>query len=144
MSASNIVVEPFPRVRPRITSRNRHFWQAGADGVLRLQRCQACGTYLHPPAPVCHTCRSMRVVPEAVSGRGVVYAYTVNHYQWLPDMEPPYVVALVELIEQAGLRLLTNVVGCPVDGVRTGLEVEVVFARNGDVYVPLFRPIVRS
>jgi uncharacterized OB-fold protein len=142
MSASNVVVEPFPRVRPKITSRNSHFWQAG-DGVLRLQRCQECGTYLHPPAPVCHTCRSMRVAPEGLSGRGVVYAYTVNHYQWLPDMEPPYVVALVELVEQAGLRLLTNVVGCPVDEVRTGMEVEVVFARNDDVYVPLFRPVAR-
>jgi uncharacterized OB-fold protein len=81
--------------------------------------------------------------PEAVSGRGVVYAFTVNHYQWLPAMEPPYVVALVELVEQDGLRLLSNIVGCPVDEVRTGMEVEVVFARSEDVYVPLWRPIAR-
>jgi hypothetical protein len=25
--------------------------------------------------------------------------------------------------------------------VRTGMEVEVVFARHGDVYIPLFRPV---
>jgi uncharacterized OB-fold protein len=89
---------------------------------------------------VCWSCRSTRVAPEAVSGRGVVYAYTINHYQWLPDMPPPYVVAEVELIEQEGLRLLTNIVGCAVAEVRSDMEVEVVFARNDDVYVPLFRP----
>jgi uncharacterized OB-fold protein len=141
VTAPKVVSEPFPRVRPKITDRNAHFWQGGADGVLRLLRCQACGTYLHPPTPVCRVCRSMEVAPEALSGRGVVYAYTVNHYQWLPDMEPPYVVALVELVEQVGLQLMTNVVGCGVDEVRTGMPVEVVFARNDDVYVPLFRPV---
>jgi uncharacterized OB-fold protein len=58
-------------------------------------------------------------------------------------MEPPYVVALVELAEQAGLQLMTNIVGCPLDEVHTGIEVEVVFAHNDDVYVPLFRPAGR-
>jgi uncharacterized OB-fold protein len=140
MTAPNVLTEAFPRVRPKITARNAHFWQGGADGILRLMRCQACGTYLHPPTPVCWSCRSTRVAPEAVSGRGVVYAYTINHYQWLPDMPPPYVVAEVELIEQEGLRLLTNIVGCAVAEVRSDMEVEVVFARNDDVYVPLFRP----
>jgi uncharacterized OB-fold protein len=142
MTASNVFTEPFPRVRPKITTRNAHFWQGGADGILRLSRCQACGTYLHPPSPVCWSCRSMDVAPEAVSGRGVVYAFSINHYQWLPDMDPPYVVAQVDLVEQEGLRIMTNVVGCPVEEVRTGMEVEVTFARNDDVYVPLFRPVV--
>ena len=140
MAASNMVDEPFRRVRPKITDRNAHFWQGGADGVLRLLRCQSCATYLHPPAPVCRSCRSMSVRPEPLSGQGVVYAYTINRYQWVPGMEPPYVVALVELVEQAGLQLLTNIVGCAVEEVRTGMDVEVVFARNDDVFVPLFRP----
>jgi uncharacterized OB-fold protein len=144
MAASNILDESFRRVLPKITDRNVHFWQSGADGVLRLLRCQSCATYLHPPAPVCRSCRSMNVGPEALSGRGVVYSYTINRYQWVPDMEPPYVVALVELVElveQSGLQLLTNIIGCPVDDVRTGMEVEVVFARHDDVFVPLFRPV---
>ena len=40
----NVITESFPRVRPRITTRNSHFWRGGADGILRLLRCQACGT----------------------------------------------------------------------------------------------------
>ena len=58
----------------------------------------------------------------------MVYAFTVNQYRWLPDMDPPYVVAEVELVEQEGLRLMTNIVECPLDDVRTGMAVEVVFA----------------
>jgi uncharacterized OB-fold protein len=141
VTAPDVVTEPFARVRPKITERNAHFWQGGADGLLRLLRCQSCGTYLHPPTPACWSCRSMRVAPEVLSGRGMVYAYTVNHYRWLPDMEPPYVVAEVDLVEQDGLRLMTNIVECPLDEVRTGMEVQVVFARHDDVYIPLFRPV---
>ena len=83
----------------------------------------------------------MDVAPEVLSGRGVVYAFTINHYRWLPDMEPPYIVAEVDLVEQEGLRLMTNIVDCPLDEVRTGMPVHVVFAPHGDVYIPLFRPL---
>jgi hypothetical protein len=38
---------------------------------------------------------------------------------------------------------MTNIVECPLDEVHTGMEVEVVFAHNDDVYVPLFRPAGR-
>ena len=56
-------------------------------------------------------------------------------------MAPPYVIAEVELVEQADLRLLTNVVGCEAEAVRVGLPVEVCFARTGATHVPLFRPV---
>ena len=71
----------------------------------------------------------------------MVYSFTINRYAWLPDMEPPYVVAQIDLVEQAGLRILSNVVGCPIEAVYIGMDVEVVFAANDDVYVPLFRPL---
>jgi len=126
VTAPDVVTESFPRVRPKITERNAPFWQGGADGRLRVFRCQSCGTYLHPPTAACWSCRSMDVVPEVLSGRGLVYAFTINHSRWLPDMEPPYIVAEVELVEQEGLRLMTNIVDCPLDEVRTGMAIPVV------------------
>src|SRR5262249_48632578 len=100
------------RPSPRITDRTVEFWTGGADGELRIARCQECGWYMHPPLPLCPSCRGRDVRPEAVSGRGTVWSWTLNRYQFAPGMAPPYVVAIVELVEQAGLRLLTNVVGC--------------------------------
>jgi uncharacterized protein len=133
------MTKPF-RVLPRITPDNEHFWQGGADGELRFLRCQGCGYWIHPPAPICPQCLSKDVAPEAVSGRAVVHTFTVNHQPWYPDLDPPYVIAIVELPEQDGLRLTTNIVGCAVDDVRIGMPVRVTFDQYDEVYLPMFEP----
>lgn len=136
-----LVVEPFERVAPPLTERTQAFWTSGADGRLRIARCQRCRRYLHPPRPVCPACRGGAVAFEPVSGRGTVWSWTVNRYGWVPSMPPPYVVAQVELAEQPGLLLFTNVIDCPPQRLRVGLPVEVCFARAGEAYIPLFRPV---
>lgn len=136
----HIIDEPFARVRPKLTDANRAFWASGESGVLQITRCGACDRWLHPAAPVCPACWSNDVAPQPVCGKATVWSFTVNRFRWVPGFEPPYVVASVELAEQSGLRLTTNVVGCAVDDVHIGLAVEVVFARHGEVWVPLFRP----
>jgi len=137
---ADIVTEPFNRILPEVTESNRHFWCGGADGRLHILRCQECGFYLHPPQPLCPQCRSMLLAPEAVSGLGRVYSFTVNQYQWVPGFDPPYVVATVELDEQRGLHVLTNLVDCSEQHLRCDLEVEVCFAKHGEVFLPIFRP----
>ena len=66
--------------------------------------------------------------------------YTVNHQPWYPGLDPPYVVAIVEIEEQADVRLMTNVVNCDVEKVRIGLAVQVTFEQHDDVWIPLFEP----
>ncbi len=111
---------PF-RVQPELDDTNRFFWTSGADGRLRFLRCGSCGYHLHPPGPRCPECGHTDLNPEPVSGRGTVATFTVNHQPWVGEAEP-YVIAIVELEEQAGLRLTTNIVGCPIDDVRIGME----------------------
>jgi uncharacterized OB-fold protein len=132
--------KPF-RLLPEVTPQNEHFWCGGADGELRFLRCGDCRHYVHPPAPLCPECLSRNLAPEAVSGRAVVHTYTVNHQPWIPGFDPPYVVAIVELPEQAGLRLTTNLVRCESEDVAIGMPVRVVFEDLGDgVFLPLFEP----
>jgi len=132
--------QPF-RVLPRVTPENEHFWTGGRDGELRFLRCQSCGYWIHPPAPVCPVDLSRDVAPEAVTGKAVVHTYTVNHHPWIPGFDPPYVVAIVELPEQEGLRLTTNIVGCEPDEVSIGMPVKVRFENYEDeVWLPLFEP----
>lgn len=128
--------QPF-RVLPAIDDANEFFWTSGADGVLRFLRCQSCGYYLHPPVPRCPECGSREVVPEAVSGRGLVFSYTVNHQSWDGSAEP-YAVVLVELVEQLGLRLTSNLIGVDLDAIAIGQPVEVVFEERDGVFFPLF------
>lgn len=130
------------RTAPELTDRNTPFWTGGANGALLIARCQTCGWWLHPPLPVCRNCRGRDILPEAVSGDGVVWSFTVSRYQWSPALTPPYIVAEVELVEQAGLRLLTSIVDY--DEVSIGMRVSVRFESAGDVWVPLFAPIPDS
>jgi hypothetical protein len=134
---------PF-RILPKLTDRNRFFWTGGAEDELRFLRCGDCGYYLHPPQPVCPACHSKNLAPEAVSGRATLATYSINHQPWMPGPELPYVVAIVEIVEQPSVRLTTNLVNCPHDEIRIGMPVRVTFEHHadpeGDVYLPLFEP----
>ena len=131
--------KPF-RVLPKLTPNNEHFWTGGRDGELRFLRCTACRAWIHPPQPVCPACLGKDLAPEAVSGRGRVFSFTVNHQAWIPGQGEPYVVALVEIEEEPALRLTTNVVNCPPEAVAIGMPVRVVFEEREDVWIPLFEP----
>lgn len=126
---------------PALNDRNRAFWQGGRDCQLLIQRCAPCGHYIHPAGPICPVCHSRDVAPWPVSGRGTVATYTINRQRWEPDLEDPFALAIVELVEQASVRITTNIVGCPPEAVRIGMPVEVVFDHREDVWLPLFTPV---
>jgi uncharacterized OB-fold protein len=151
-------VSPEPRRPvPVVHEHERPFWTGGARGELMVQRCAECGRFNHPPTLRCRHDHSARLEWTAVSGRGRVEAWSVNEHQWFPDFPVPYVVGLVALAEDAGARLLTNVVGAHPGEIRHGMEVRVTFVRvdgrqdgsegggdgaSGDeVWIPLFEPI---
>ena len=130
------------RLLPQVGPENEHVGQGGAQGELRFLRCGGCETYVHPPSPICPECLGRDLAPAAVSGRAVLHTFTVNHQPWIPGFEPPYVVAIVELVEQPGLRLMTNIVNCEHDEVEIGMPLRVLFEDIGDdVYLPLFEPV---
>jgi hypothetical protein len=74
-----------------------------------------------------------------------VYSFTVVRQAFDPAFlrEVPYVVALVELDEQPGLRVLANLVDVALDAVEIGMRVAVAFEDRGDQVVPQFRPSER-
>ncbi len=137
------MTQPF-RVLPRLTDRNRDFWTGGAQGELRFWRCRDCREYIHPPQPICPACLSKDMATEAVSGRATLATWSVNHQAWMPGPELPFVVGIVEIVEQPSVRLTTNIVNCAHDGLRAGLPMRVIFEHHldaeGDVYIPLFEP----
>jgi uncharacterized OB-fold protein len=133
------VHDPHHRVLPVLDSDNEFFWTSGADGVLRFLACAMCEYLIHPPRPYCPRCGSRDVAPRAVSGRGTVHTFTINHQPWDGTHEL-YVIAIVSIDEQPDVRLTTNIVDCEPDDVAIGMRVEVVFAEHDDVWLPLFRP----
>ncbi len=128
------------RPLPELTPWTGWFWTSGADGTLRVQGCDDCGTLVHPPVPICPRCRSTSSSPTAVSGRATVVGRTVNQHQWHPDLVPPYVIAVVALAEDPAVRLTTNITGCDPGDVHIGDEVQVHFEQHEDVWLPCFEP----
>jgi acetyl-CoA acetyltransferase/uncharacterized OB-fold protein len=128
---------PLPALEPE----TEHFWRACRAGRLEITHCRTCGWWIHPPRPVCPRCHGCDLGWEPVSGRATVVSYTVNAQRWMPDMEVPYAIGLVELIEQAGLRLTTNIVGCAPEAVTIGMAVRVRCEPVSDeIGLPLFEP----
>lgn len=125
---------------PQLDEDNRAFWTRGAEGELAICRCQTCQHYIHPPSAACPQCRSVELRAEALSGRGKVVSFSINHQPWVAGQEVPFVLAVVELEEQAGLWLTSNIVGCDPDSVFIGQSVQVCFEPQEDVWLPLFTP----
>ncbi|MDX1733309.1 MAG: OB-fold domain-containing protein [Halioglobus sp.] len=128
------------RPLPQLTDSNRFFWTSGEDGRLRFLRCSDCANLIHPPVPICDRCQSMSQEVTTVSGRATLAAVTVNHQMWMPMIEPPYIIALVEIEEQPGVRLTTNIIDCDESQLYIGMPLEVDFEHYEDVYLPVFRP----
>lgn len=129
--------KPLPRPAPESVP----YWEAAANHRLELPRCKVCGKYWFPPSRSCPHCLATDFAWTPVSGRGKVFSFVVFHRVYHPawEGEVPYVVALIELDE--GPRLLSNVVGIPVDDVRCEMPVKVVFDDVAPgVALPKFTP----
>jgi uncharacterized OB-fold protein len=120
----------------------RFHWDAAAEHRLLLRRCRSCSTLQYPPELCCLHCQAEEFELAEATGRGVIYSYAVVdrplHAGFVDSL--PYVVALVELDDQPGLRMLTNLVDMPpATPLSCGMPVEVVFEDRGAVTLPQFR-----
>jgi uncharacterized protein len=129
---------------PEMTPVNQPFWDSAKSGKLMMQKCKDCGSWIFCPRPICVECNSDRLEWAQVSGRGKVFSFTVirevvgNALRGFGP-EIPYVTAWIDLDD--GPRFCSNIIGCPIDNVKIGMEVQVVFedTREG-IVLPKFKP----
>lgn len=126
-------------IPPAVTEETEPFWDAAAEGRLVVERCSACGAESHPPRGICRACRCRDMTWVEVAGPGTVYSYTVNHQRWLPDLDVPYAVVLVEFAGRPGVRVVGRLRGCEPGDVAVGMAVAVGFEPGpGGVAIPSF------
>ena len=118
-----------PKPLPIPDELTKPFWDAVNKQQLVIQRCQDCKRFHHPPVGLCPDCYSANLEFESVSGRGKVSSYSITHDARTPAFSEiqPYPVAIVELEEQRGIFLFTNLPGAPHDQIKSGQPVEVEF-----------------
>ena len=120
----------------------RAFWEGCRAGELRIPRCRDCGRWVWYPASACPECGGGRHEWARVSGRGRLFTWVRVQRAFLPGWNDrvPFVTALVELEEDARLRLATFLHDRPPGGLRVGLPVEVTFERIDEhLTLPVFR-----
>lgn len=131
-----------PSPAPAVENETAPFWEATAQGVLKLPHCDDCRQTFWQPRAICPLCQGQRISWTTASGRGTLYSYSITSRGIEDFAELTYVLALVELAE--GPKLLTNVVDVAPDDLRIGDELEVVFSDTGaGTALPRFRPVSR-
>ena len=125
---------------PTPNAESRPFWEAAAQGVLRIQRCDACGTAQFPPRAICGHCHAKGAPRwENAGSTGVIASHTTVHRPPSPAFkaEVPYTLALVTLAE--GPRILVTLRGEAAKAPAIGAPVVIRFdppAGPNDIALP--------
>jgi hypothetical protein len=125
---------------PPIIWDNMGYWEGINRHELVFQRCKECGTWRHPPRPVCPKCRSFEKEWAPSTGKGTVYSWVTYQESPHPGFKAPYSVVLLEMEE--GVRLVSNMVDIKPEEVSIGMPVEVVFEDIAEgLTLPKFRKV---
>ena len=109
---------------------------------MALQQCVSCKAFRYPPRPLCPYCHSPEARWNPIRGEGDVYASLVMCRSYGPAWDPdvPYNISLISLDE--GVRMWSNVIGCPAEEVKIGDRVEVSYDDvTNDITLPKFRRV---
>lgn len=132
-------MDPKVGIPPAVTEETAAFWAAAAEGRLVVDRCTDCAAYSFPPRGICRTCRSRFMVPAEVTGQGRIYSYTVNYQRWLPELEVPYAIVLVEFHDYPGVRVVGRLRGRQPEDIAIDDPVEIGFETGpGGYAIPSF------
>jgi len=124
---------------------------AGGAPHLVGARCGGCGVPSFPARELCPNpaCPRSDMHEVALPRTGVLYSYTMQHYQPPPpfrmDDWKPYVLGLVDLGED--LRVMGMMTDLPADEIAIGMPVELVLeplftdAERGAVHTYKFAPM---
>lgn len=126
---------------PRLDVINGPFFDAAAQGVLRLQQCDDCDRWIFYPRVICPYCQGSRLTWRRASGRGSLYSFTVVYRPHHPvfDAEAPIVFAAVETLE--GPVMLTELISSCRDNAFVGMPLTVRFkTMGGGLYLPIWGP----
>jgi uncharacterized OB-fold protein len=115
------------------------FWQAAAEGELRLVRCADCRRYRWPPGPFCPHCQSQRT-EWTPAGPARIYSFTIVR-ETAPEGAAPVVhaPALVEFPQADGVRLMAAIVDAPLEAIRVGAELTLAWSPAANAKIPVFR-----
>jgi uncharacterized OB-fold protein len=115
------------------------FWEASAQGVLRIRRCVRCDAFVHLPRNHCPKCHAPDTIWHEVPGRGTLVSFCVAEQQIDPAFPTPYTAVLVDVDDAPGVRLVGHLPGRV--ELTLGMKMIATFEKiDDDVTLPQWRP----
>ena len=131
------LVKPIPRPSPT----TRPFWDGLNERKVQIQRCDGCDSWVFYPRTRCPSCLSDVLIWREVSGRGVLYTYTLARQPTAPHFadETPQQLAVVELDE--GVRMTSTLVNVEPSDIVIGMRLQPYFDQvTDDVTLLRYQP----
>ena len=134
-------MKDYKKPLPRSTPWSKPFWEGCRAHKLLIQKCRECDKFILYPKLFCPYCLSTDVGWAEASGKGTVYSFSIVHSyaptEFAEDI--PYMIAIIDLKE--GVRLMSNIVDCPLEKLECGMDVEETFDDIGEQHtLPKFKP----
>lgn len=104
------------------------FWDSLQARDIRIQRCTSCRAFRHVPKEVCANCHSTSYSWDRVSGRGIVYTYTVVRRAPTPAYQARAPYAIVHAEMEEGFRMVGTMTGIDPESVTIGAPVRVAYS----------------
>jgi len=114
------------------------------EGRVAFPRCNDCGKLHWYPMKLCPHCQSSDIGWQPMRGPGELWSWTIVRHPFDPSYadKVPYVVALVTYPDAPGIRLIANIEGVPLDGLKIGMPLELAQpASNAEMPRVLFHPV---
>lgn len=123
------------------------YWEGASRRELVLQRCKQSNIYLHPPllgAPHWAPEEELEWVSLGSDIIGTVHSFTIVHRAFNKSFvaDVPYAVAMCDIAEAPGARIMANVIGLPPEDVHIGLKVKMFWEPRGEeTMLPQWGPL---
>ena len=119
------------------------FWDAAKAHRLVIPQDADDGHFFFPPAPFSgRPSQNIQLVES--DGRATLYSFTIVRHAVVPELRGhvPYVIAIVDIVDAPGARLMTNIVECDLEELHVGMPLEVYWHDvSPEVTVPRFTPV---
>ncbi len=114
------------------------------EGQVAFPHCNACGKLHWYPMKLCPHCQSKDIGWQPMRGGAELWSWTIVRHPFSPAYigKVPYVVALVTFAEAPGIRLIANIEGVKLDGLKIGMPLQLARpAGNEEMPRVVFHPI---
>lgn len=107
------------------------YWDAADQHELKLQKCTACRSFIHPPGPACPSCGSPETEWELLGSNisATVYSYVVSYRPFLPGFQHdlPTIITVASLDAAPEVKLMANIINCDAEDVEIGMPLQMTW-----------------